>query len=385
MAEPAASAAASPGPPAGPSAAAELRRLERRIRRQLDVRQAGRRVWESVPAIVQILAAVAAAYAIAHWGLGHAIPLLAVTVTITSLGFARDARPIRVAETVVGILLGIALGDALALLFGQGLWQLLVVLAVVLVVGRAVSASPAFAVAAAVPSALVVLLPVPDGGPFGRSLDGLVGGVVALLATALIPRDPRKAAARDGRTLFSVFDESLGSIVDCLHDADPAAGELALTRLRRTQPLVDAWATSLDTAISIARISPWVHRYLAELRRAARVQSAADLTARHLRTIARRAEYLVRDGTRRPALAGVFSELATGIRLLGQELDDPQLTGAARSLLTDLARRLDPKVVMPDAGVADAALLLLVRPLVVDLLVGTGLPVADARALLPRV
>ena len=32
----------------------------------------------------------------------------------------------------------------------------------------------------------------PTGGPFTRSLDALVGGVVALLATALIPRDPRR-------------------------------------------------------------------------------------------------------------------------------------------------------------------------------------------------
>ena len=67
------------------AAGEELRRLERRIRRQLDVRMAGRRVWDAIPAIVQILAAVAAAYSIAHWGLGHATPILALTVTINSL------------------------------------------------------------------------------------------------------------------------------------------------------------------------------------------------------------------------------------------------------------------------------------------------------------
>ena len=91
----------------------------------------------------------------------------------------------------------------------------------------------------------------------------------------------------------------------------------------------------------------------------------------------------MRDGVKRPALAGLVAELATGIRLLGQELDDPQLAGASRSLLSDLARRLDPAVVIPDAGVTDAALLLLFRPLLVDLLVGTGLPADEARALLP--
>ncbi|QEO09357.1 FUSC family protein [Protaetiibacter larvae] len=364
---------------------AELRRLERRVRRQVDVRMAGRRVWESLPAIVQILVAVAAAYAIAHWGLGHAVPLLAITVTINSLGFARDARPVRVAETVLGILLGIALGDALSLLVGRGLWQLVVVLAVVFVVGRAVSANPAFAVAAAVPSALVVMLPDPSGGPFSRSLDGLVGGVVALLVTALVPRDPRRAASRDGRALFSIFEESLASIVDGLADADPAAGELALTRLRRTQPLIDAWATTLDTAISVARISPWVHRHLPELRRGARVLRGADLAARHLRTIARRAEFLVRDGRVRPELAGALSQLATGVRLLGRELDDPELAGAARAEFTRLIGRLDPEELIPGAPVPDAAFLLLLRPLLVDLLEATGLDADDARALLPPI
>ena len=345
---------------------------------------AARRAWESLPAIVQIVLGVAAAYAIAHWGLGHAFPLFAVTVTINSLGLTRDARPRRVLESLLGILLGIALADVLALWLGTGLWQLVVVLLVVFVVGRALSPNPAFAVAAAVPSALVMLLPPPEGGPFERSLDGLVGGVVALLVTALVPRDPRRASQRDGRTLFSVFDESLGSIVDCLTDAEPSAGELALGRLRRTQPLIDAWTTTLDTAVSIARISPWVRRYRPELRRHERVLNAADLTARHLRHVARRCEFLVRDGEPRPALAGVIGEVATGIRLIGQELDDPQIAGAARSLLSDLARRLDPAVVMPDAGVADSSVLLLLRPLTIDLLVGTGMDIEDARALLPR-
>ncbi|CAN5216363.1 hypothetical protein BH11ACT3_BH11ACT3_24000 [soil metagenome] len=361
-----------------------LAKLERSIRRRLDLRMVVNRVWVSLPAIGQIVLGVAAAYSIAHYGLGHLFPILAITVTINSLGFARDARPRRVAETVLGILLGITIADAFSLVFGKDLWQLLVVLAVVFIVGRAVSPNPAFAVAAALPSALVVLLPTPDGGPFTRSLDGLIGGVIALLVTALVPRDPRRAAARDGRTLFSVFGEGLGSLRDCLADADEGAGELALGRLRRTQPLVDAWTASLDSALAIARISPFLRSRLPELTRNGRALAAADLTSRHLRTLARRSEFLVRDGVERPALAGIVGEVATAIRLLGEELDDPQLAGQARSLLADLARRLDPAVVIPNAGIADAAVLLLFRPLVVDLLVGTGMDAEDARALLPK-
>ncbi len=365
------------------STADQLRRLERRVRRQLDLRMAWQRVWQSLPAILQILAAVAAAYSIARWGLGHPVPILAVTLTINALGFSRDARPRRVAESVLGILLGVALGDGLSLLVGRGLWQVLLVLFVVFVVGRAVSTNAAFAVAAALPSALVVLLPVATGGPFGRTLDALIGGVIALVATALIPRDPLGASRRDGRVLFSVLTESTGSIVDGLNDADEAAGELALSRLRRTQPLIDNWAASIDTALAVSRFSPFLRQRLPELRRTARVERAADLASRHLRTLARRVEFLVRDGVERPALADLVGGIRTALELLGTELDDLQAAGQARSLLSDLARRLDPAVVVPDAGITDAAIVLMLRPLVIDLLVGTGLEPDAARAMLP--
>lgn len=362
-----------------------LRRLERQVRLRLDARMAGRRVWESLPAIIQIVAAVAASYSIAYYGLGHSVPIMAITVTINSLGFTRDARPRRVVETVIGILLGVALSEGMSLILGKGVWQLVVVLLVVFVIGRAVSSNPGFAVAAAVPSAIVVILPIADGGPFSRTLDAAIGGAVALLATALIPRNPRRAATRDRRTLLSTIDQGLGSVIDCLRHADEGAGELALTRLRSTQPLVDAWTTSLDSAIAVSRISPWLRSRLPELQRDARVLTAADLTARHLRSVARRVEFLVRDGVPRPALAEIISQFATGVRLLGDELDDPQLAGAARSVLADLARRLDPGVVVPDAHVTDAAIVLMLRPLAVDLLVGTGMPVDEARGLLPQV
>lgn len=361
----------------------QLRALERRIRRRIELRQAGRRVGESLPAILQIVAAVAVSYSIAHWIFGHPTPILAVTVTITSLGLTRDARPGRVAQSILGIVLGVGTAEGLALLFGHGLWQLVVVLLVVFVIGRGVWPNPAFAVAAAVPSALVTVLP-PSPDPFGRTLDALVAGVVALLATALIPRDPGRTARRDRRAVFSLFDEGLGSVISALDDADPAAGELGLTRLRRTEPLLRDWSASLDTAIAVARISPFLRRHLPALRRQAAVREAADLASRHLRTIARRVEFLVRDGQPRPAIGGLLRDCAGAIRAIEAEQDDPQAVGGARSLLEDIGRRLDPAVIEPGAPVTDAAVILLVRPLVVDLLIGLGVAGDDARALLPR-
>lgn len=346
---------------------------------------------------MQIVVAVVVSYSIAHYALGHETPLIAVTVTITALGIARDARPRRVLDIALGVTVGILTSELIVLVIGKGPWQLAVVLFATLVVTRAVSPNPAFAVAAAVQSMIVVLLPDPAGGPFTRSIDALVAGVVALAATALIPRDPRRAASRDGRVLFSVFTESLGGLVDALaHGSQPAA-ELALERLRRTQELVDNWTTSLDTAVSVARISPWLRRHLPELLVQTRVLASADLASRHLRIIARRIAVVVQDGQAHPQLAALMGELRSNVELLGRvglrssvelpgrESVERETMGASRTALADLARRLDPATITPDGELRETLVVVLVRPLVVDLLVGTGLPTDDAKALLPPV
>ncbi|TPW72839.1 aromatic acid exporter family protein [Schumannella sp. 10F1B-5-1] len=369
-------------------AASTAAAIERRLRRRLDLLAAGRRVADSAPAILQIVVAVTAAYAIAHYLLGHVTPLLSVTFTLSALGLARDARPRLLVETIVGMLIGIALADLLVVVAGRGLLQLVVVLLVTLVVARAASPSPGFAIAAAIQSALVMLLPDPVGGPFTRTLDALIGAVLAVLVTALVPRDPRGSARRDGRALFSVLTESTGSVTSALADGDPGAAGLALTRLRRTQSMVDAWTTSLDSAVSVARIAPLLRRHLPELRLQQRALRTGDLAARHLRVIARRAEFLSADRQPRPRLAELIGRVGTAIDLVGRGVDDPELTGAARTLLTELAGELGPHAVDDavsgdGASAAEVTIVMLLRPLVVDLLGATGLPADEARALLP--
>ena len=355
--------------------AANLRRLERSIRRRLDARVAARRALASAPAAFQIVVAATAAYAVAHYLFGHAVPLVAVTVTISILGFARDARPRRVLESVIGILVGITLAEILLLLVGTGIWQIALVLFATLLVARLVSPSNAFAVAAGVQSMLVMLLPPPDGGVFVRSIDGIIGGVLALAVTALIPRDPRRLAQADTRTLHSILTEALGSVVEALRRADEPAASLALERLRRTQAVIDEGSASLETAIAVARISPFLRRHLPALRRQAALNTGLDLAARHLRLITRRIDFLVRDGVERPELATLVQRVRAGL----DGLPD------SREALVELAAELDPAIALPGADMTDSIIVHLLRPLVVDLLVATGMPLEEARGLLPPV
>ena len=363
---------------------APLRRLARRVRVRVQVRAAGRRATEALPAALQITVAAIVSYSIAHYLLGHPAPFVAVAVTITSLGLTRDARPRKVLETALGVTIGIALSELMVLVIGKGVWQVAIVLFVTLVVARAFSPNPAFAIAAAVQSAIVVIVPGAVDAVFTRSIDAVVAGVIALIVTALIPRDPRRVASRDARLLFSVFHESLAGAVEALSLGTPAPAELALERLRRTQSLVDDWRVSLDTAVSVARISPWLRRHLPELRVQERVLTGADLASRHLRTIPRRIG-VIAHGAARPNLAALMAELANAIDLLGRELDDRTLAGSSRTALVDLAQRLDPATLTPEGELRETLIVVLVRPLVVDLLVATGMPAEDARALLPPV
>jgi hypothetical protein len=349
-----------------------LRRFERRLTLRLDVTMMSRRAIQSVPAALQIVSGVLISYSFTHFVLGHATPLIAVTVVISTLGFARDARPRKVVESAVGILVG------------TGVWQLGLVLLVTMVVARAASPNPAFALAAATQSALVMILPIPVGGPFTRSIDGAVAGVVALLLTALVPRDTRRIAIRDGRALASVLSQSMTSLLEGLVESNQPAAFLAVERLRKTQVLIDNWTTSLDSAIAVARIAPLLRRQLVDLRRQRALLEGFDLAARHLRVIARRLSFLIKDNNERAELVDLFSAIASIIDLMGAAIEDPAKLGEAAEALRALAPRLNPDTFVPDARVTESLFVLLCRPLVVDLLMACGYQIDDARALLPE-
>ncbi|MCW4386126.1 FUSC family protein [Salinibacterium sp. SYSU T00001] len=360
-------------------------RLERRLNRRLDTRAALARAGESLPAVLQIVIAATLAYVITHDLLDHSTPAVALISTITILGFSRDARPKRVLESAIGILTGIVLSEVAFLIVGSGWWQIALVLALTLLVARLLSPSAPFAIAAGVQATLVMVMPAPDGGVFTRSVDGLVGGVVALAVTALFPRDPRRIARRDARRMVATLRESLDSLIEALRDAHEPAASLALTRLRRTQGFLDAWSQSQESAIAIARISPFLRRHLPTLRYQSDVLTGLDLAARHLRVITRRVAFLVRDGERRPALAALFEPIAEAVALLGESVQDPALALQARDVLLEIMPTLDPAATLPGARMPTSIIVHLIRPLAVDLLVATGMQADEARALLPEV
>jgi uncharacterized membrane protein YgaE (UPF0421/DUF939 family) len=342
-----------------------------------------RRLGDSVPAIVQITVTAVAAYAFARFALGHDQPLIAAIVAISALGFVRDARPVRVLETVVAMTLGIALAEGLLVVFGAGILQYGVALLLTLAVARLLSGNAAFAIAAAVQCSLVMLVPAPVGGPFVRTLDAVVGGVFALLATAVIPRDPRRTATRDGRRLIEEHIAVLGGLASAFGSGDADAAGRALSRARATQPLVEAWTASVDSGLAIVRVSPLVRRSRFDLERQRVMLTGLDLATRNLRLVARRAEWLLHDAVPRPALADLPTRIAVALGLLADSLRDVSAQPVARQAFAEILRHLDPERTLPEASVGDRNVVHALRPYLVDLLTATGLGLDEARAQLP--
>ena len=342
------------------------------------------RVRDSLWQIMQLVLASSVAYLIARFGLGHPVPLLAVTVAISSLGFARDTRPGRVATTALAMVMGVVLSESSLALFGSGALQLTLVILLALLLARLISPNPAFALTVAIQAVLVQLMEAPTGGDFTRVIDGLIGGLVALAFTALVPRNPIRLARADSRLLFATVKETLAKLREVLLTTDKLTADIALENIRQTQPLVDNWRSSLESAAAIAKVSPfyrWAQKEIADQRV---LFAGLDLATRNLRVITRRIDYLLEDKKPRPELAAVIAKTLIAVDLLEQSLDDFSLRAKSQKYLSKLIRTLDPKTI-GDAGLSDQVVFMQIRPMVVDLAIAAGVEAEQARKLLPKV
>lgn len=359
------------------------------------VRVGLRRSRQSVGPALQMTICAVGAYAFAQYVLGHQGPLFAATAALISLGFSREPRTRRVLEVGIGCTLGITIGEILLHVLGTGLWQAAVVLFLSLMLARFLDRGVIFTTQLGLQSLLVVLLPAPDGGVFTRSLDAIVGGLFALLVTMLAPRDPRREPRSNIRDLLHELSAVLRQSADALAKSDPTLAWHALVRARNTQPQLDALALSVRDAREIARISPAYRRHLAELGDLRGSVGFLDLAVRNSRVFARRTTSVINHAALNDdaieKVSDVINDTADAVDILSRALAGGESGGSrekhlrqARNELAQVGRRLNPKVL----GVTEIqgdALIMLFRPLVVDLLQSTGLSHEEAVSCLSEV
>jgi uncharacterized membrane protein YgaE (UPF0421/DUF939 family) len=345
-----------------------------------------------MPAVAMTLGAVLA-YSIATYGLGHTAPVFAATSALISLGFGRDLTVRKVLEVAVGCTLGIVVGDLLMHLLGAGIWQAGVILFISILLARFIDRGVILATQLGVQALFVVLLPPATGGPFTRSLDAIVGGLMALAITALFPRDPRVQPRRDLRELVDAFSMMLRECASALAEADSTQAWHALVRGRGSQGKVDAIRASLVTSSEVTRLAPAYRRHRAELEEIETAVEYLDLALRNGRVVARRLASVINNAALAQGAAESIAQLledtadaledvARGLIAARQEERSAQMR-SARLALSEIAARVHPRQLRVER-LEGEALVILLRPMVIDLLEATGYEHQEAVALLPR-
>src|ERR671933_1897098 len=139
----------------------------------------------------QAALASARSWALAKLVFDHPRPIFAPVAGLIAVSTTLGQRRRYAAEMVLGIALGIGIADALFTLIGSGTWQLAAIVAGAMVAAVALGGSAVLVSEAAVSALLVVTVQPPGTGLSGaRFLDSLLGGLVGLVVTSVLPANP---------------------------------------------------------------------------------------------------------------------------------------------------------------------------------------------------
>jgi len=333
------------------------------------------------------------AYGFAQFVLGHDGPIFEATSALIALGLSREARVRRVLEVAAGCTLGISVGDALLHLLGTGIWQAAVVLFLSVLLARFLDTGNVFTTQLGLQALLVVMLPAPAGGPFTRSIDAVVGGLVALLMTVLAPRDPRREPKTDVRALLGELSQVLREAASAITRSDSTLAWHALVRARSCQPKVDRMTTSLKAAKEVATLSPAYRRHREELEDLGNSLQFIDLAIRNSRVFSRRLTSVINHAVLSDeaveSISTVLEETAEAVDVLAISLSSGDSVARERNLrrarneLASIITRMHPRSLAAE-GMEAEGFVLLFRPFMVDLLEATGLSHEEAAGYLPR-
>lgn len=352
-----------------------------------------KRAWSSLPRIVRMTIAAIGAYWVAESLLGHTQPIFAATSALVASGFGSATTMRKVLEVALGCTLGVAMGDFLMHWWGQGLWQAAAVMSLSLLVARYLNSGPIFSTQLGMQSALVVLLPISVDGPFARSLDAMVGASLAILIMVLLPSDSRRTPIAALSDLLRELAEVLLECSWAVRDDDHRAAFHALVKARATQRHVDKLPAAFSAALEMATFAPTQRRHRHEIRRLSERSDKFDLAARNLRVFVRRLAAVLSQSALSAQGAGqiaaLLRELSEAVNTLSYSVREPTVAGQrkyeriARRQLEDCASQLNPHE-MGIEGMQGEGLVLLLRPMVVDLLEAAGYEHDEAIAPLPR-
>lgn len=320
---------------------------------------------------VQAAGATAAAWAAAIALFGHPRPIFAPVTALIGVSTTLGQRRRYAVEMVLGIAVGIGIADALFVLIGGGTFQIAAIVAAAMIAAVVLGGSVVLVSEAAVSALLVVTVQPPSSGLSGaRFLDSLLGGLIALAITAVLPRNPVRAARRAASLPFAQIAATLEDIARALDHADQDLAERALLRARAVEG--DAFAQAVAAGRETLQLGRFARTTRAQFARYVRAQAQIDTTITSVVTLSRAVVRALALGDNVPApMPDAIRDLSSAVRRLEESLDD--LSGTVTMREPALRAAAQATHVLQQTGNLSAnAIVMQVRAAAVDLLRGSG-------------
>lgn len=338
------------------------------------------RLGSNVGWLAQAAVATPVAWVLAQHLFGHPRPIFAPVAALIGVSSSLGQRRRSAVEMVIGVALGIGIADALVVLIGTGPAQIAAVVGGAMVVAIAAGGSTVLVGEASASALLVVTIQLPGTGLSGvRFLDSLLGGVVALAVTSLLPRNPVEAVHRAAARLLSELAGTLEDVARALERGDRDLAERAWGRAH------DLRVGELDGAVAAGREMLQLAPFRGGIReRFARYELASVQIRSALTSVEALSRGVVRAlsvGDNVPApVADALRDLAETVRTLDQYLDDPE----GRPVVREPALRAAAQttlVLEQTANLSVSVIVAQARSTAVDMIRGWGLDREEAEEL----
>ncbi|WP_245604373.1 FUSC family protein [Nocardioides aequoreus] len=309
-------------------------------RGRTSMRQRRQRLRQKSFQVAQCAVAAGVAWFIADDLLDHPLPFFAPIAAVVSLGTSYGQRMRRVVEVAVGVALGVFLGDLVTYQLGQGALQLVLIVGVAMSVALLLDAGTLLVTQAAVQAIIVATLAPEPGDAFLRWTDALIGGGVALVAAAVVPRAPLRRPREQAGEVVAKVSTLLRAAADSITDGDVERALVVLADARSTDGLVRELRAAADEGLSVVRSSPFRRRHAGRVRAMAELVEPLDFALRNTRVLVRRVAVAAHH--RRlppPEYAALCRELADCSDAVAEELANDRLPRSVRSALVAFGRR----------------------------------------------
>ena len=350
-----------------------------------------KRVRKRLLPILQIGLAAGLAYFLARDVAGHPRPFFAPIATVIIIGMTGGDRVSKSVDMALGCILGVLVGDLIFYRLGEGGWQIAVIVAGSLLIASFFSGSVLVNNQAAIGAILIATIMPPGAEVTGidRTVDAIIGCLVALATIALIPQAPMQSARAEVSKVLGIMSSVLDDVSEGLRNNDSASIDEALDLIRGSQTGIDDLAAAIKAGQETSRVSPFLwgtRRYINSL---ARVIPPVDNAVRTTRVLARRAGVLADDNdSATPAQIQLLDTLSQ-VCLELSEVYDVNSRVAQATVIPQCVNELRQAAqeagmdVIPEDGVLSAyAILAQTRSLIVDLLMVCGMSHESALAAL---